>query len=99
MIDPVIATGLSGLQKSLRGADQAAQQIARGGLPDNSVTPSGGQTPSSSATATASPTQGEGSGLLKPIIDLKLYSISAQANAKVVKTGDQLLGTLLNTNA
>ena len=97
MIDPVIATGLSGLQKSLRGADQAAQQIARGGLPDNSVTPSGGQTPSSSATA--SPTQGEGSGLLKPIIDLKLYSISAQANAKVVKTGDQLLGTLLNTNA
>ena len=37
--------------------------------------------------------------IVEPIMDLKLYELSAEASAKVVKTADELLGTLLDTVA
>ena len=88
MVDPVISTGLSGLQKSYQGLNRAAQQIARGGDANPADDRSGNRDVSSADD-----------GLLKPIVDLKLYSISAKANAKVIQTGSDLLGTLLNTKA
>ncbi|MCP5207535.1 MAG: flagellar biosynthesis protein FlgE [Hahellaceae bacterium] len=39
------------------------------------------------------------SELAEDIVDLKLYERSAQASAKVIKTADSLLGTLLDTTA
>lgn len=37
--------------------------------------------------------------IVEPLVDLKLYEVSAQANAKVVQTADRMLGTLLDTTA
>jgi hypothetical protein len=88
MVDPVVSTGLSGLQKSIQGVNQAARQIARGGEAN----------PADDQASGADLSSGD-DGLVKPIVDLKLYSISAKANAKVVQTGSDLLGTLLNTKA
>lgn len=88
MVDPVVSTGLSGLQKSIQGVNQAARQIARGGESN----------PADDQVSGADSSSGD-DGLLKPIVDLKLYSVSAKANAKVVQTGSDLLGTLLNTKA
>ncbi len=41
----------------------------------------------------------EGSSLIEPIIDLKLYERSVEASAQVVKTADETLGTLLDIEA
>lgn len=37
--------------------------------------------------------------VVKPILDLKLYERSIEASAQVVKTADEVLGTLLDTLA
>lgn len=37
--------------------------------------------------------------IVEPLVDLKLYEVSAQASAKVVQTADKMLGTLLDTTA
>ncbi|MDO6823212.1 flagellar biosynthesis protein FlgE [Marinobacter sp. 1_MG-2023] len=37
-----------------------------------------------------------GSGLIEPIVDLKLYERSVEASAQVVKTADETLGSLLD---
>lgn len=39
------------------------------------------------------------SGVIEPIVDLKLYERSIEASAQVVKTADEVLGTLLDTLA
>lgn len=36
---------------------------------------------------------------VEPVMDLKLYELSAEASSKVVKTADEMLGTLLDTVA
>ena len=39
------------------------------------------------------------SDVVEPVMDLKLYELSVEASTKVVKTADELLGTLLDTMA
>ena len=36
---------------------------------------------------------------IEPIIDLKLYEHSVEASTKVIKTADEMIGTLLDTMA
>lgn len=36
---------------------------------------------------------------VEPIMDLKLYENSVEASAKVIKTADEMIGTLLDTMA
>ncbi len=38
-------------------------------------------------------------GVVEPIVDLKLYERSVEASARVVKTADEMLGTLIDTLA
>ncbi len=42
---------------------------------------------------------GSNGDILEPIVDLKLYARSVEASAQVVKTADEVLGTLLDTMA
>lgn len=42
---------------------------------------------------------GSNSDVLEPIVELKLYERSVEASAQVVKTADEVLGTLLDTMA
>jgi len=42
---------------------------------------------------------GSNSDVVEPIVDLKLYERSVEASAQVVKTADEVLGTLLDTLA
>ena len=37
--------------------------------------------------------------VVEPMVDLKLYERSVEASAKVVKTADEVLGTILDTLA
>lgn len=40
-----------------------------------------------------------GTGMIEPIMELKLYERSVEASAQVVKTADETLGTLLDLKA
>jgi len=55
------------------------------------------------ATEIARPGSVEGpaasSGVVEPIVDLKLYERSIEASAQVVKTADEVLGSLLDIMA
>ena len=42
---------------------------------------------------------GSNADIVEPLIDLKLYERSVEASAQVVKTADEVLGTLLDTMA
>lgn len=42
---------------------------------------------------------GSNADIVEPIVDLKLYERSVQASAQVVRTADEVLGTLLDTLA
>ncbi len=42
---------------------------------------------------------GSNTDIVEPIIELKLYERSVEASAQVVKTADEVLGTLLDTMA
>lgn len=39
---------------------------------------------------------GENGGLVQPVLELRLYERSVEASARVVKTADETLGTLLD---
>ncbi len=41
----------------------------------------------------------EGGDLIAPLVEMKLYELNAKASAKVVETGDKVLGTLLDIKA
>ena len=41
----------------------------------------------------------ESNSFIEPIMDLKLYEQTVEASTKVVKTADEMLGTLLDTVA
>ncbi|ARU55927.1 flagellar hook protein FlgE [Oleiphilus messinensis] len=79
-----LQTGVTGVQKSISGMEQAAQKVAA----------SGSENVSSSNGALSSPAD-----IVEPLVELKLYEATANASAKVVKTADQALGTLLDINA
>lgn len=42
---------------------------------------------------------GSNANLIEPIVELKLYERSVEASAQIVKTADEVLGTLLDTMA
>lgn len=44
-------------------------------------------------------TNGGSGDFVEPIMDLKLYENSVEASAKVIKTADEMIGTLLDTMA
>jgi hypothetical protein len=83
-----LAIGIQGIQDGLAGAENAARQIARGGVDGPRGTNVDNAGLQSGANA--------GGGLLEPIVDLQLYSRSVEASAQVVKTADETLGTLLD---
>lgn len=87
MISPVISTGLQGLQQSIQGADKAATNIAKAGEANQTDDAGNLQSPSDSNDLTSS------------LVDLKVYSVSAKANAKVVEAGSNMLGSLLDIKA
>ena len=84
MISNTLYTGLEGVRKGMEGAQRAAGEIARAGTVDPA-----GETAQAGAVR----------NLAEPLVDLKLYQRSFEASTKVVKTADDMLGTLLNQKA
>lgn len=80
-------TGLSGIQSGMRRVDQAASEIASSTLPaqvEAQPVEAAVQAPNDLAGSLVGLTQGR-------------YEV--QANARVVETADEVLGTLIDTRA
>lgn len=81
-------TGLSGIQSGMRRVDQAASEIASGTLPAQV------EAQPVEAAAVQAPNDLAGS-----LIGLTQGRYEVQANARVVETADEVLGTLIDTRA
>ena len=86
MISNTLGIGLQGVQRGMSGIEDAARRIARAGV--------------EGAQGTGGPGASSGSGdILEPLVNLQLYKRSVEASGQVVKTADEMLGTLLDERA
>lgn len=96
-IQSAFSSGLQGFQKAQDDANQAAASIAA----NISVSPEDfaiGQE-SNAATKTQNTASGDLTDLNNSIIDLKIAEFQGKASANVIKTADDVLGTLLDVRA
>lgn len=83
MINNTLSIGIQGVQQGMLGAENAARKIARAGT---------------DGPAGTNDNTGANS-LVEPMVELKLYQRSVEASSQVVKTADEMLGTLLDERA
>ncbi|SFP05738.1 hypothetical protein [Pseudomonas borbori] len=93
----VFSSGISSIQAGQRRVDQAAAEIAGNpvaGPPQAAQTPAPNQVDPSSGAA------GQGrADLSESLVALRVGQHEAQAGARVVRTADEVLGTLIDTKA
>ena len=85
-VNPMLASGVNGIQNGMRGLEQTAQEIAELNL--DQPTQDGTQ-----GTRLDNPAD-----VAEVIVDLKIYQRQVQASAKVVQTADEVMGFLLNVH-
>lgn len=94
-VNPIMQSGISGIQAGLRGMNRTAQDIAelnvdegaaRTGAADDGVTRPDRSTDKLADAAEA-------------LVELKLHKRQVQASAKVIETADEVLGFLLDVRA
>ncbi|MCJ8170342.1 hypothetical protein [Atopomonas sediminilitoris] len=98
-----LSAGLSGVQAGQRRIDQAASDIARQTLPQREevqqaqAEQANRPDPANSAppVRTAEPT----SAVADSLVELREGQTEAQAGAQVIKTADEVLGTLVDVRA
>ena len=91
-VNPILQSGLNGIQTGLKGMNRAAQDIADLNLDDRS------KTPSDSDVIRRAPTD-RLTDATEAIVDLRVHARQVQASAKVVETADEILGFLLDVRA
>lgn len=91
MISDALQSGLQGLQKGLRDAQSAASDIARAGIPAPSQEP-GAASPAAPVTQ-----QAQTPDLTESLVELRVSEYQAKASAGVIRTADEVLGTLIDT--
>lgn len=82
-----VSTGVYGMQLAGQSMQQSAQQIASAGVRNND----GGAAINAAITG--------GANTAEPLINLKRSVPLFNASAKVVKTSDQMIGSLLDVRA
>jgi hypothetical protein len=92
-VNPLLQSGLSGIQTGLKGMNRAAQDIADLNLDDRSKSPSDNDVIRRNAPPDRLRDAAEA------IVDLDVHARQVQASAKVVKTADEILGFLLDVRA
>lgn len=91
----VFSSGVSALQTGQRRVDQAAADIA-----GNVLVPASLPTPAQDQVSGASQVDADSRpDLAESLVALRIGQNEAQAGAKLVKTADEVLGTLIDTTA
>lgn len=85
-VNPVMSTGIAGIQYGLRGMDQAAHEIASMNKAIQLESGEGRQaTPDDVGDAA------------EAVVSMQTYERQVEASAKVVKTADAVIGMLIDT--
>jgi flagellar hook protein FlgE len=90
-------SGLSGIQVGQRRVDQAASDIA-----SNTINPSqqvNQTSPQNQVNASSQVTERDRPDLTESLVALRVGENEVRANARVVDTADEVLGTLIDTRA
>lgn len=87
-VNPVLSTGIAGIQYGLRGKDQAAHEVASLNTETCQDCGEGRE---------ASPH--DVGDVAEAVISMQTYQRQVEASAKVVKTADAVIGMLINTVA
>lgn len=95
-IQSAFFSGLQGFKKATDTANQAASDIASA-VGYNPNSPEIGQQ-ANDATVDQNTGSGELSDLNKSIVELRVAEHQAKASAEVIKTADDMLGTLLDVS-
>lgn len=90
-INPMLSTGLGGVQSGLNGLNRAADEVAELNV-DKDM-------PDSTSSVEQATTSKDVDDTLSAITDLKVYERQVQASAKVVETADSVVGFLLDVHA
>jgi hypothetical protein len=95
VVNSVLSTGIQGIKRGVETAENAAQDIANLGATRSS------ETTVDNPSLTGSAAQGTGGldTLTQAVVDLKVGEQQVQASAAVVKTADEMMGTLINIKA
>lgn len=89
MMSNTMSIGVNGVQDAQLGMQDAASRIARNGTTERAQQ-SGGEQASA---------RGGGESLAEPIVDLQMNQRNAEASVEVVRTADEMVGTLLDERA
>ena len=87
-VNPMLASGVNGIQSGMRGLENTAQDIAELNLSSDSLDGLGIE-----GTRLDNPAD-----VAEVIVDLKVYQRQVQASAKVVQTADEVMGFLLDVH-
>ena len=82
-VNPMLSSGVNGIQNGMRGLEQTAQEVAEFNLDANSE-----------GVRLDNPAD-----VAEVIVDLKVYQRQVQASAKVVQTADEVMGFLLSVHS
>jgi hypothetical protein len=98
-----LSSALTGIQSGQRRVDQAAFEIAGSGLPQAQTTNQTNQTNQNNAqnqvTTTPQNADPNSPDLTESLVALRVGENEVRANARVVDTADEVLGTLIDTRA
>lgn len=90
-------SGLSGIQAGQRRVDQAASDIASSTI--NTSQPVSQTPPQNQVNASSQVTERDRPDLTESLVALRVGENEVRANARVVDTADEVLGTLIDTRA
>ena len=94
-VNPIMQSGINGIQAGLRGLNRTAQDIAELNVDEGSVRGGAGD---DGVTRPDRPTD-KLSDAYEALVELKLHKRQVQASAKVIETADEVLGFLLDVRA
>jgi len=92
-VNPILQSGLNGIQSGLKGMNRAAQDIADLNLDDRS------KSASDNDVVKVDPSSDRLTDAVEAIVDLRVHTRQVEASAKVVATADEILGFLLDVRA
>ncbi len=85
-VNPMMSSGVIGIQRGLQGVSQSAEDIAQMGGRNHADQPKSQPAPAYEIKDTA-----------EALVSMRVYERQVQASAKVVQTADAVLGMLLDT--
>lgn len=95
-----LSSALTGIQSGQRRVDQAAFEIAGSGLPQAQTTNQTNQNNAQNqVTTTPQNADPNSPDLTESLVALRVGENEVRANARVVDTADEVLGTLIDTRA